>query len=97
VRSFQYALVKHTFVVAGFSVDEMWDDRELDSGFILRGVGTAYRGAHEMFVAGYGPTGFVCGNSYGVDYADRGWLTIPYALWPLVCIGGRAIIPTGAV
>lgn len=92
IQDFRRALVKpNWFVMAGCRVDELWEDEALEDGYRITRIGRYSRGLHEMPVAGYGPSGFVLPQSWGPEYADRGWLTIATEIWEQSCVGGRAV------
>lgn len=75
IEDIKYALIKHGPVLGAL---KWYKEYKVDSNGILTGVPKTYSGGHAIVIYGYNTTGFLCQNSWGKDWGDKGRFIVPY-------------------
>lgn len=71
-------LLKHAIIANGpcFGALPVYDP---DTDKFWKRTGSPVQGWHSITIVGWNEEGFIIRNSWGVGYADKGYITLPYA------------------
>lgn len=64
-----------------------YNNFKLSNKNILEGTKTGSYGYHAIAVIGWNKEGFICQNSYGDNWGDKGYFTLPYSIGIEECFG----------
>lgn len=89
IDSIKLALFKYDFMLGGFQVRSSIYDLDAKN-YIMTNNGTK-EGGHCMTIVGYNQTGFIIVNSWGLEWAQKGFAICPYDVFKKQFIYGGYI------
>lgn len=64
-----------------------YDNFSLDKNNTLQGEQKGIYGYHAVAIIGWSKTGFICQNSWGKEWGNSGYFTLPFPISPAECFG----------
>ena len=75
INDIKYALINHGPVLGAL---KWYNEYIVDKDGVLTGTPKKYRGGHAVVIYGYNEKGFLCQNSWGKYWGNRGRFIVPY-------------------